>query len=199
MPFNQEENGARTQYRGTGLGMSIVKKLIEQMQGTIEVESTLGVGTTFTFRLPFLIDKEKKQIMKKDILPDGKALSGKKILLVEDNEINMEIAEFYLTEHGAAVEKAWNGKEAVEKFQASAKGEFAVILMDVMMPVMDGIQAAKTIRAMNRPDAQKVIILAMTAQTTQECVDECSRSGMNGHIAKPVESRQLVKQILEDM
>lgn len=199
MPFNQEENGARTQYRGTGLGMSIVKKLIEQMQGTIEVESTLGVGTTFTFRLPFLIDKEKNQIMKKDILPDGKELSGKKILLVEDNEINMEIAEFYLTEHGAAVEKAWNGKEAVEKFQASAKGEFAVILMDVMMPVMDGIQAAKTIRAMNRPDAQKVIILAMTAQTAQECVDECSRSGMNGHIAKPVEARQLVKQILEDM
>ena len=199
MPFNQEENGARTQYRGTGLGMSIVKKLIEQMQGTIEVESTLGVGTTFTFRLPFLIDKEKNQIMEKDILPDGKALSGKKILLVEDNEINMEIAEFYLTEHGAAVEKAWNGKEAVEKFQASAQGEFAVILMDVMMPVMDGIQAAKTIRAMNRPDAQKVIILAMTAQTAQECVDECCRSGMNGHIAKPVESRQLVKQILEDL
>ena len=85
------------------------------------------------------------------------------------------------------------------KIPASAKGEFAVILMDVMMPVMDGIQAAKTIRAMNRPDAQKVIILAMTAQTAQECVDECSRSGMNGHIAKPMESRQLVKQILENM
>ncbi len=135
-----DENGFRTFY---------------QMQGSVEVESTLGVGTTFTFRLPFLIDKEKHQILKKDLLPEGKELSGEKVLLVEDNEINMEIAEFYLTEHGAAVEKAWNGKEAIEKFQASAKGEFAVILMDVMMPVMDGIQAAKAIRTLNHPDAQK--------------------------------------------
>lgn len=179
--------------------MSIVKSLIEQMQGTIEVQSTLGVGTTFTYRLSFLVDKEKQQIHKKELLPDGKELSGKKILLVEDNDINMEIAEFYLTEHGAAVEKAWNGKEAVEKFSDSAPGEFSVILMDVMMPIMDGLEAAKSIRAIDHPDAQKVIILDMTSQTEQECVEECRRSGMNGHIVKPVESRQLVKQILENM
>lgn len=198
-PFNQEENSARTQYRGTGLGMSIVKSLIDQMQGSIEVESTLGVGTTFTYRLPFLIDRNKHQILKKDLLPDGKELSGEKILLVEDNDINMEIAEFYLTEHGAAVEKAWNGKEAVEKFNASAPREFSVVLMDVMMPVMDGLEAAKAIRALDRPDAKEVVILAMTAQTAAECVENCREAGMNGHISKPVEAGQLVKQILENL
>ena len=198
-PFNQEENGARTQYRGTGLGMSIVKKLVSQMNGSIEVESTLGEGTTFTFCLPFVIDRKKHQILEKDILPDGKELSGRRILLAEDNEINMEIAEFYLTERGASVEKAWNGKEAAEKFMASKPGEFFAILMDVMMPVMDGIQSAKAIRELDRPDAKKVLILAMTAQTAPECVEKCRQAGMNGHIAKPVEAGQLVKKILENM
>lgn len=198
-PFNQEENGARTQYRGTGLGMSIVKNLIDQMNGSIEVESTLGVGTTFIFRLPFKLDHGKHQIRKQDILPDGKELQGRHILLVEDNEINMEIAEFYLTEHGASVEKAWNGKEAVEKFGSSAPGEISVILMDVMMPVMDGLQATEFIRGMDRPDAQSIPIFAMTAQTAPECVEKCRAAGMNGHIAKPVEVQQLVKQILEKL
>ena len=198
-PFNQEENGARTQYRGTGLGMSIVKNLIEQMHGNIEVKSSPGIGTTFIFQIPFQIDQEKHQILKKDLLPDGKELSGEKILLVEDNEINMEIAEFYLTERGAVVENAWDGKEAVDKFRASAPGEFSVILMDVMMPVMDGIEAAKAIRALDRPDAEKIIILAMTAQTSSDCVEKCREAGMNGHISKPVEAGQLGKQILEKM
>ena len=198
-PFNQEENGARTQYRGTGLGMSIVKNLIDQMDGNIRVDSTLGEGTTFVFQLPFKIDQEKHQILKRDILPEGRELQGRKLLLVEDNEINMEIAEFYLTERGASVEKAWNGEEAMEKFKASAPGDFDLILMDVMMPVMDGLQASENIRRLDHPDAGNIIILAMTAQTGQECIEKCCRAGMNGHIAKPVESQQLVKIILENL
>ena len=118
------------------------------------------------------------------------------ILVCDDERDIVSALRIYLTAEGYRVLKAYNGKEALA---IAGREDVHLILMDIMMPVMDGIQAAKTIRAMNRPDAQKVIILAMTAQTAQECVDECSRSGMDGHIAKPVESRQLVKQILEDM
>lgn len=140
-PFTQESADARTQYRGTGLGMSIVKELVSQMGGSISAESQLGEGTAFTFQLPFLLDKNAAA--RPQLKPtDNGRLDGMHILLVEDNDINMEVAEFQLTSQGAAVDKAWNGREAVERFAASAPGGYQAILMDVMMPVMDGFEAS---------------------------------------------------------
>ena len=182
-PFTQEKNDARTLYKGTGLGMSIVKALLEKMGGSIEAESELGEGSTFVFRIPFKVN---------DMLPEKeeraesteKTLAGMHFLLAEDNEINMEIAEFYLTDLGATVSKAWNGKEALELFEASEPGSYDVILMDVMMPEMDGHEAAHRIRALKRPDAQNVQIVAMTAQTSEDSIHKCLDAGMDGHIAK---------------
>ena len=245
-PFTQEKNDARTLYRGTGLGMSIVKALLDKMGGSIEVESQLGEGSTFTFRLPFKVDEnaietkkeeqssgeqklEGKQILlvedneinmeiaefylkelgivvdkawngkdenaietKKEEQSSGEQkLEGKQILLVEDNEINMEIAEFYLKELGIVVDKAWNGKEAIDKFEESAPGTYDLILMDIMMPVMGGREAARRIRTLERPDAETVRIYAMTAQVSSESVHKCLASGMNGHIAKPIDESKL--------
>ena len=119
------------------------------------------------------------------------------ILLVEDNDINMEVAEFQLTSQGAAVDKAWNGREAVERFAASAPGEYQAILMDVMMPVMDGLEAARAIRALDRPDAATVSILAMTAQSSDECAQSCHQAGMNGRLIKPLDAKKLAKSIRE--
>ena len=123
-------------------------------------------------------------------------LAGMHILLAEDNDINMEIAEFYLTDCGATVNQAWNGQEAVEKFQNSAPGTYQMILMDVMMPVLDGLAATRTIRALSHPDAKSIPILAMTAQTSPESIIECREAGMNEHIGKPIEEQQLIR-ILE--
>ena len=194
-PFTQEKNDARTQYRGTGLGMSIVKGLIESMNGTIEVHSVLDEGTVFVFRMPFEIDKNVEDNTEQMQKTDVKSIENLRILLVEDNEINMEVAEFYLTENGAKVDKAWNGEEALEKFEASQPGTYDVILMDVMMPVMDGIEAAKRLRRLNRSDAKSICILAMTAQTSGESIKKCLAAGMNGHIAKPIEVAKLLEAI----
>ncbi|MEQ2563144.1 ATP-binding protein [Ventrimonas sp. CLA-AP-H27] len=195
-PFTQEKSDARTQYKGTGLGMSIVKGLVEQMNGCIQVESVEGEGTTFTFQLPFLLDETVHAGQDSD----GTAaadVSDMKILLVEDNEINMEIAEFYLTEAGAKTEKAWNGAEAVQKFAESETGSFDVVLMDVMMPVMDGLEATRRIRALGRPDAGTVTILAMTAQSSADSIRQCEQAGMDGYIAKPVEAAELLRILAE--
>ena len=205
-PFTQEKNDARTQYKGTGLGTSIVKQLVDQMGGTLQVESALGVGTTYVFRLPFQIDPdaEKKQdgyspAVNERSVPELSeneySLAGIQVLLAEDNEINMEVAEFYLTDHGAVVTKAWNGKEAVEQFQASREGQFRVILMDVMMPVMDGMEAAKTIRSLKRADAKTVPIYAMTARTSSGAEQEYEAAGMNGYVPKPVKPEQLAQVV----
>lgn len=195
-PFTQEKSGARTQYKGTGLGMSIVKELIEKMQGTIEVTSQQGVGTTYVFRLPFYIDCEGQRIQEVKTRIAGKELVRFHVLLVEDNEINMEIAEFYLTDHGATVEEAWNGREAVEKYAANPQ-EFDVILMDLMMPVMGGLEAARQIRAMELPEAKQVPIIPMTAQSSEESKEGCRAAGMNSHLTKPIEPDSLVQTILE--
>lgn len=149
-PFTQETGGARSVYGGTGLGMPITKKLIEKMGGTIKFESEKNVGTTFMVQLPFLISADMKQAESQE---DDVSIEGMRILLAEDNELNMEIARFILEDCGALVEPVSNGLEAVHKFEASAEEAFDVILMDIMMPVMDGITATKTIRAMERPDA----------------------------------------------
>ena len=196
-PFTQEENDARTQYRGTGLGMSIVKALIDRLGGTIKVESTLGEGTDITYQLLFKIDKNASEQSESQNCAGAKNLEGMKILLVEDNEINMEIAEFYLTELGAKIDKAWNGKEALEKFEASEPHGYDVILMDIMMPVMDGIEAVKAIRGLDREDAGTIPIFAMTAQASSENVRKCLNAGMDGHIPKPIEASKLGSTILK--
>ena len=190
-PFTQEKNDARTLYRGTGLGMSIVKALLDKMGGSIEVESQLGEGSTFTFRLPFKVDENAIETKKEEQSSGEQKLEGKQILLVEDNEINMEIAEFYLKELGIVVDKAWNGKEAIDKFEESAPGTYDLILMDIMMPVMGGREAARRIRTLERPDAETVRIYAMTAQVSSESIHKCLASGMNGHIAKPIDESKL--------
>ncbi len=195
-PFTQEQADARTQYKGSGLGMSIVKGLIESMNGSIQVESVPGEGTTFTFQLPFLLDDTACSNRKRE-QPAETDAAGMKILVVEDNEINMEIAEFYLTEAGAKTEKAWNGAEAVQKFAESEAGSFDAILMDVMMPVMDGLEATRRIRALEHPDAGTVTILAMTAQSSADSIHQCEQAGMNGYIAKPVEAAELIKILSE--
>ena len=128
---------------------------------------------------------------------NNNCLDGMHILLVEDNDLNMEIAEFYLQEYGARIEKAWNGKEAVEKFLASAPNTYDMILMDIMMPVMDGLEASLAIRLSKRTDAKNIPIIAMTAQASKECMQQCSDAGMNGHLTKPVASQKLIETIIE--
>lgn len=190
-PFTQEKNDARTLYKGTGLGMSIVKALLEKMGGCIDVESVPGEGSTFTFRLPFKVNDVLAQKEERNESSE-KLLAGMHFLLAEDNEINMEIAEFYLTDLGATVSKAWNGKEALELFEASEPGSYDVILMDVMMPEMDGHEATHRIRALKRPDAQTVQIVAMTAQTSEDSIHKCLDAGMDGHIAKPIDKEKIL-------
>ena len=194
-PFTQEQYGARTRYQGTGLGMSIVKGLVEKMGGTIQVESVRGEGTTFTFRLPFAVSETATS----EITTVGEDISDllrdRRILLVEDNEINMEIAQFYLEEAGAKVEKAWNGQEAVALFSKKPAGSFDAILMDVMMPVMDGMEATQRIRDLKREDAASIPIIAMTAQTTADIRETCRKAGMDDYIAKPIREEELAKVI----
>ncbi len=186
-PFAQEDSSARTSYMGTGLGLSIVKQLVEMMGGTIDVESEINVGTTFVVTIPFEVDtayKEKKNVA--DSIPDT-VLEGVNVLLAEDNEINMEIARFILENAGMVVTAARNGKEAVDLFAVSDENQFDLILMDVMMPVMDGLTATKTIRQMKRADAQKIPIFAMTANAFTEDVEQSRKAGMNEHLSKPLD------------
>ena len=195
-PFAQEHTGSRTKFAGTGLGMPITKKLVEKMGGTITFESEEGAGTTFVIRIPFKIDLDAdKREEQKDI--SEKSIKGLHILLAEDNELNMEIAEFMLQNEGAVVTKAWNGQEAVELFRKSRPGEFDVILMDIMMPVMNGYEAAKMIRSLDREDAKVIPIIAMTANAFTEDRLRAKEAGMDEHIAKPVDGKLLVKVINE--
>jgi diguanylate cyclase (GGDEF)-like protein len=222
--FTQEQTDARTHYKGSGLGMSIVKQLIKAMHGTIEVKSTLGEGTTFVFQLPFKISEQSgtkieekysfnaekaagkmytdTQERESSVSSNGEEsaqnnLNGINILLVEDNDLNMEIAEFYLSDRGAMIEKAWNGQEALDKFTSSAPNTYDIILMDIMMPVMDGLETCRKIRTSNHPEGKNIPIIAMTAQVSQECMDKCQLAGMNGHLTKPVTSEKLIKTIME--
>ena len=193
-PFAQEHTGSRTKFTGTGLGMPITKKLIEKMGGTITFESEKGVGTTFVIRVPFKIDLDAD---KREEQTDAseKSIKGLHILLAEDNELNMEIAEFVLQNEGADVTKAWDGQEAVELFRNSEPGEFDVILMDIMMPVMNGYEATKMIRSLDREDAKEVPIIAMTANAFTEDRIKAKEAGMDEHVAKPVDVNLLIKVI----
>ena len=193
-PFAQEHTGSRGKFAGTGLGMAISRKLVEEMGGTITFESEKGVGTTFVIRVPFKIDPDAdKREEPKNV--SEKSIKGMHVLLAEDNELNMEIAEFVLQNEGAEVTKAWNGQETVELFRKSESGEFDVILMDIMMPVMNGYEAAKRIRSLDREDAKKIPIIAMTANAFTEDRIRAKEAGMDEHVAKPVDAELLVKVI----
>ena len=194
-PFAQEHTGSRTKFAGTGLGMPITKKLVKKMGGTISFESEKGVGTTFVIRIPFKIDMDSDK-GKEQTDASEKFIKGLHILLAEDNELNMEIAEFMLQNEGADVIKAWNGQEAVELFRNSEPGEFDVILMDIMMPVMNGYEAAKMIRSLDREDAKTIPIIAMTANAFTEDRIKAKAAGMNAHIAKPIDSKKIEDTLL---
>ena len=195
-PFAQEHAGSRTKFAGTGLGMPITKKLVEKMGGTIAFESEEGTGTTFVIRIPFRIDTEMKDRTENEEKMET-SIHGLHILLAEDNELNMEIAEFILQNEDAVVTKAWNGQEAVEIFRKSRPDEFDAILMDIMMPVMNGYEAAKMIRSLDREDAKVIPIIAMTANAFTEDRMRAKEAGMDEHIAKPVDGKLLVKVINE--
>lgn len=192
--FVQENAEARTAYVGTGLGLAIVKKLVDLMGGTLELESKKGVGTRFRVVLSFKLDAKQAEEQPVESKPAA-ALAGSHILLVEDNALNMKIEEFVLEREGAVLTQAVNGQEAVELFAASEPGAFDVILMDIMMPVMDGLTAARTIRALERSDAQTVPIVALSANAFAEDEAESQQAGINDYLAKPLNAQQLVKTL----
>jgi signal transduction histidine kinase len=190
--FSQEEKGGRSTYQGTGLGMAISQKYITLMGGSISVRSRLGEGSCFTVNLTFDIDEEHRE----QVFYDRTAqLLGMKVLLVEDNELNMEIATEILRDEGIVVTEAENGEIAYEKFMASQPGDYDAILMDVMMPVMNGYDATKAIRSSSHPRARTIPIIAMTANAYREDVQRAKDAGMNDHVAKPIDIKLLLSTL----
>ena len=191
--FVQEDTSARTTYSGIGLGLAITKKLVNCMDGEISFESERGIGTVFTVKLPVQIDRAYYQLSeKKDPL---QVMKGLRILLVEDNELNMEITEYMMTEQGAVVTEAWNGKEAADIYESCEAGTFDVILMDIMMPVMNGLEAARCIRASEKEDAQSIPIIAISANAFDDDIAQSMAAGMNMHLAKPLEFQKVIEAI----
>ncbi|MFR4240651.1 MAG: ATP-binding protein [Butyricicoccus sp.] len=195
-PFTQEKQDARSYYHGTGLGMTITKELVDRMGGSITVTSQLGVGSTFVITLPFEIAPSPEQTPDAHAAPDI-SIAGCKLLLVEDNALNAEIAQILLTDEGATVTVVTDGKQAVEIVQNNPPDTFDAVLMDVMMPVMNGIDAAKTIRSLNRPDTKTLPIIAMTANAFYEDAQKCLAAGMNAHLAKPLQIKKVKQTIAE--
>ena len=194
-PFTQEHQDARTDYNGVGLGMSIVKKLVDQMKGTVAVDSQIGKGSVVRITLPVRVDEAwSAQPVSEEQYVHPK-IAGMRVLLVEDNEINCEIVEYILKEAGAAVATANNGKAAVDAFAAAEPGAFDCILMDLMMPVMSGYEAARVIRSLDRPDGKTVPIIALSANTFEEDIALAKDAGMNEHLAKPVDIRKMLQVI----
>ena len=207
IPYERETRFGARNIAGTGLGMPITKNIISQMNGEISVESELDRGSRFTVTLPFkgIRNGENKEDQRRGSREDGKKpeqqeedfLKGKKILLAEDNEINMEIACELLSMYGAKIVKAWNGREAVDAFHDSEENEFYAILMDMQMPEMDGCEAARLIRKMRRNDAKSVPIIAVTANAFAEDLAATSAAGMNAHVSKPIDFKVLCRTLRE--
>ena len=197
--FSQEENNARTHYKGTGLGMAITKRYVDLMGGTISVKSRKGEGSTFTVELPLELTDESN-VQKQGYSNTNVDLTGVKILLAEDNDLNAEIAMVQLEELGIRVTRAADGKEAVKTFAENPPGTFDLIFMDIMMPEMNGYEATETIRSMNnRPDCLSIPIIAMTANAFAEDVQASLDAGMNGHIAKPIVIDEVIKAIAQNV
>lgn len=217
-PFAQEKSDARSVYQGTGLGMAIVKRLIDKMDGTVKATSKKDAGSTFVIRIPFKIADIPQNIhnsetaesdLNTDIKTDGlyadknvnenigetADISGLRLLLAEDNKLNAEIIETFLTDEGAVVKVVGDGQQAFEEFAACKEGTYAAILMDVMMPRLDGMTAARLIRAMNRDDAKNIPIIAMTANAFEEDAKKCIDAGMNVHMAKPLDMDEVIEVI----
>ena len=191
LEFTQEDDRVRTEYRGTGLGMSIVYELVKQMNGTIDVNSKPGEGTTFTVKLAFkTVDSAWK---KKEIQGENRNITGMNILAAEDNQLNMEILQFLLEEAGAKVTAVSDGKQAVEYFADAASGTYDVILMDIMMPVMDGLEASKKIRELPEGKGKDIPIIAMTANAFVEDKEKTKEAGMNAHLTKPVNREEIIR------
>lgn len=197
-PFSREATFTSRKVSGTGLGMPIVKTLIQQMSGEITVASRPGAGSTFTVTLPLQNLEEEIELKTEEKKSEEDfSLEGRTLLLVEDNEINMEVSAECLHMLGAHVLQAWNGQEAVDIFRASSPGEIDAVLMDMQMPVMDGCEAAKAIRKLRRPDAETIPIIAVTANVFAEDIARTTEAGMNAHIAKPIDFKELQKVLKE--
>ena len=192
-PFTQEKVDARSVYHGTGLGMSIAKALFEQMGGTIEISSTPGIGSTFVITLPF--EEAEETDISSETESERNSIQGIKILLAEDNEINREVAQVLLEEEGAVVTAVSNGREAVKLFSSHPEGTFDVILMDIMMPLMDGYEATRQIRKLDRTDSSSIPIIALTANAFAEDVRHALDCGMNAHLAKPLDVKKMIHTI----
>lgn len=193
-PFAQEHSDARSIYKGTGLGMAIVKSLIDKMNGTIEVSSREGVGSIFVITLPFELAEESEVKKSEELSIDG-TIDGLSLLLAEDNELNAEIAELQLKEAGADVTIVRDGQQAVDLFIEKPEGTFDAILMDIMMPVMDGLSATRVIRVLDREDAKTIPIIAMTANAFAEDARRSMEAGMNAHLAKPLDMKKVILTI----
>ncbi len=189
-PYTQEQHISLNSINGVGLGLTIVKETVALMGGTIQVESKINEGTRYTIVLPFKVDHHPKI---DDDPKEHLSLKGKKALLAEDNNLNMEIARFQLEQEEIEVFTASNGKEAVEMFEASQPGFYDIILMDIMMPVMDGLEATRRIRSMNRRDAMTIPIVAMSANAFQEDVEKSLAAGLNEHLTKPLDEKKLTE------
>ena len=198
-PYSREMRFGERQAVGTGLGMPITQSIVTQMNGEIHVESAPGKGTTFTIILPFaVVHRQQRPQDAQAEADEGFSLEGRRILLAEDNEVNMEITTELLCMNGLEVTQAWNGAEAVERFRESQPFAFDAILMDMQMPVMDGCEAARRIRALHRPDAREVPIVAVTANAFAEDIAATTAAGMNAHVSKPIDFAHLVK-VLRDL
>ena len=195
-PFAQEKRSEATGVAGTGLGLSIVKRYVDLMGGAIEVESRLHEGTRWTVSLP-IRQADEAAGRQKDAVSARQSLVGERVLLCEDNIMNTEIATVLLKDQGIAVDSAENGQLGVQKFAASDSGWYDAILMDIRMPVMDGLTAAQQIRGLDRPDAKTVPIIAMTADAFEENVRQALSAGMNGYVTKPIEPEKLFRALAD--
>ena len=195
-PFERERTSTVSKVEGSGIGMGIVKKLVGLMGGTVEVESKIGVGSTFTVTIPCRIASQEETQAKRETAPaDEKSLCGVKILLTEDNDLNAEIATELLQEEGCTVDRAKDGVECVDMLEKAANGTYQLILMDIQMPVMNGYDAAKKIRRMDDPQKAGIPIIAMTANAFSEDKQAALEAGMNDHVAKPINMNVLVPTI----